>query len=122
MPLPQAVQSYFDRLSGPTKEIAEELAQIIPSRGPGLIATIAWNAPCWSGHDRVISIVAHAHHCNLQLWSGARLAEGFYGRIEGSGKALRHVKVREISEIDDELIDIIDRAIALDQSSSMRSC
>ncbi|WP_018148197.1 DUF1801 domain-containing protein [Henriciella marina] len=120
MPLPQAVQSYFDRLSGPMKEIVEELARIVPSRGPGLIATVAWGAPCWSGNERVISVIAHAHHCNLQLWSGARLAADFCGRIEGSGKALRHVKVRDLSEIDDELIDIIDCAIALDQSSPQR--
>jgi hypothetical protein len=114
MPLPMAVSAYFDRLSGPVKEIALELSRVIPSRGPRLIATMAHAAPCWTGHDRVVSVVAHTRHCNLQLWQGAQLESGFYGRIEGSGKALRHVKVRSLDEIDDELLDIIDRAIALD--------
>ena len=115
MPMPMAVRAYFDRLSGPTKEIAEELARLIPARGPSLLATIASGAPCWSGHERVVSVVAYSRHCNLQFWSGARLASGFYGRIEGNGKALRHVKVHHLDDIDDELIDIIDCAIALDR-------
>lgn len=114
MPLPMAVSAYFEKLSGPVKDIALELSHVIPARGPALIATMAYGSPCWAGHDRVVSIVAHSRHCNLQLWQGAQLESGFYGRIEGSGKALRHVKVRHLAEIDDELLDIIDRAIAMD--------
>jgi hypothetical protein len=54
------------------------------------------------------------------LWSGARLAEHYVGRIEGSGKMLRHVKVRSVDEIDDELLDIIDRAVQLDEEHPVR--
>ena len=114
MPLPMAVSAYFDKLSGPVQAIALELSHVIPQRGPTLIATMAYGSPCWTGHDRVVSIVAHSKHCNLQFWQGAQLESGFYGRIEGSGKALRHVKVRKLDDIDDELLEIIDRAIALD--------
>ena len=120
MPLPLAVQAYFDGLDGPMREIAEALAHTVPERGPQLIATLAWGQPCWSGNERVVSVVAYARHCNLQLWAGARLAPYFCGRIEGSGKALRHVKIRSLSDIDDELIDIIDQAIKLDQVSPVK--
>lgn len=120
MPMPPAVQAHFDGLSGPMKDIAEALAHIVPERGPGLIATLAWGFPCWSGNERVVSVIAHARHCNLQLWSGARLAPYYVSRIEGSGKAIRHVKVRALADIDDELIDIVDQAILLDQTSPVR--
>jgi hypothetical protein len=120
MPMPPAVQAYFQALNGPMREIAEALAKTVPERGPRLIATLAWGLPCWSGNERVVSVIAHARHCNLQLWSGARLAPYFDGRIEGSGKALRHVKVRSLSDIDDQLIDIIDHAIVLDQNAPER--
>lgn len=120
MPLPKAVAAYFDKLDGPLKEVAEALSDAIYERGPHLKATLAWGAPCWQGNERVMSVMVHARHCNLQLWSGARMADQYFGRIEGSGKALRHVKVRLINDIDDELIDIIDRAIQLDQVAPVR--
>lgn len=118
MPMPNAVQSYFDKLAGPMKPVALALADAVHAQGPRLKAVLAWGYPCWSGHERVISIIAYARHCNLQLWAGAQLAPHYLSRIEGSGKALRHVKVREVDDIDDELIDIIDRAIQLDQDVS----
>ena len=117
MPLPNAVAAYFEKLNGPVKSVAEALGEAIYNRGPHLKATLAWNVPCWAGNERVLSVVAHARHCNLQLWSGARMAEQYLGRIEGSGKALRHVKVHSVSDIDDELLDIIDRAIQLDHDA-----
>ncbi|RIJ16149.1 DUF1801 domain-containing protein [Henriciella mobilis] len=120
MPLPKAVAGYFDKLEGPMKAVAIRLSEAVYERGPHLKATYAWGQPCWIGNERVVSIMAHARHCNLQLWSGARMAEQYFGRIEGSGKMLRHVKVRSPDEIDDELIDIIDRAIQLDQDAPVR--
>ena len=120
MPMPKAVLEYFDKLDGPMKKVAMTLGDAVYRQGPHLKATLAWGVPCWTGNERIVSIMAHARHCNLQLWSGARLADQYLGRIEGSGKALRHVKIRDIGEIDDELVDIIDRAIQLDQDAPVR--
>lgn len=120
MPMPNAVQAYFDGLEGPMKSVAINLADSVCAEHPGLKATLAWNYPCWFGSERIFSIIAHSRHCNLQLWSGARLAEHYVGRIEGSGKMLRHVKVRSVDEIDDELLDIIDRAVQLDEEHPVR--
>ena len=60
-------------MDGPVRETAEALARLVPERGPHLTATLAWGQPCWSGHERVESVVAHARHSNLQLWAGTRL-------------------------------------------------
>lgn len=120
MPYPNAVAAYFTKLDGPMKAVATALGEAVHAQGPHLKATLAWGVPCWTGNERVVSVMAHARHCNLQLWSGARLAEYYLGRIEGTGKALRHVKIRSSEDIDDELIDIIDRAIALDQMAPVR--
>ena len=120
MPYPKAVAAYFDKLAGPVRPVALALSEAIYAQGPHLKVTLAWGAPCWIGHERVVSVIAHARHCNLQLWSGARLAEYYLGRIEGTGKALRHVKIHDHGEIDDELIDILDRAIELDHVAPVR--
>ncbi|MEM1087580.1 MAG: DUF1801 domain-containing protein [Pseudomonadota bacterium] len=117
MPKPASVVTYFDGLDGEPATIASQLRKTIEGRWPTLKSKLAWGLPCWTGNERVFSIIAHTAHCNLQLWSGARLADNYIGRIEGTGKALRHVKVYDVAEIDDELIDIMERAVALDRTN-----
>ena len=120
MPLPKAVESYFEAIEGPMQDVATALAAAVCGQNSKLKATLAWGHPCWFSNERIFSIIPHARHCNLQLWAGARLAPHYLGRIEGSGKSLRHVKVRSPDEIDDELVDIIDRAIMLDAEEGVR--
>ncbi|MEO1643301.1 MAG: DUF1801 domain-containing protein [Pseudomonadota bacterium] len=117
MPKPASVVAYFDSLVGEPAQIAAALRKTIEGRWPTLHSKLAWGFPCWTGNERVFSIIAHKERCNLQLWSGARLADNYIGRIEGTGKALRHVKVHDVGEIDDELIDIMERAVELDKVS-----
>ncbi len=120
MPKPKTVRAYFDALEPLQSRIALVLEDHIKIRWPHLTVKLAWSFPCWSGNERVFSIIAHADRCNLQLWQGAQLADDYLGRIEGSGKALRHVKVFAVDEIDDELIDIMERAVSLDAIDPMR--
>ena len=47
--------------------------------------------------DLCLSIVPHKAHVNLQLVDGVDLPNP-HGRIEGTGKRARHVKVRSVDE------------------------
>ncbi len=114
MAKPTTVAAYFAGLAGEPFVIAQALRETIDERWPQLNVQLAWGCPSWGRNERVFSIIAHKDRCNLQLWSGARLAGDYLGRIEGNGKAMRHVKVYSVDEIDDELIDIIERAVDLD--------
>lgn len=109
------VEVYFDKQSGSVASIASALRDCIASHGEGLTCALAWGFPCWSGNERIFSVIAHKDRCNLQLFSGNRLAAAWPARIEGTGKQLRHVKVRSVGEIDSELADIIVAAIKLDR-------
>lgn len=120
MPKPRTVSAYFDALEPLQSRIALALEEHIKFRWPHLTVKLAWNSPCWSGNERVFSILAHSNRCNLQLWQGAKLAGDYLGRIEGSGKSLRHVKVFGVDQIDDELIDIMEQAVRLDTSEPTR--
>ena len=117
MPKPASVVAYFDGLEGEPAKIAAALRKTIEGRWPTLHSKLAWGFPCWTGNERVFSIMALKDRCNLHLWSGARLADNYMSRIEGTGKDLRHVKVYDVDEVDDELIDIMERAVALDRTS-----
>jgi hypothetical protein len=110
----KTVESWFSGLNPVQLSIAESLRAHIERAGPGLTCKLAWGFPCWSGTERIFSIVQHKDRCNLQLFNGAELAPSYPDRIEGTGKALRHVKIHSIDQIDAELDQIIDAAIRLD--------
>ncbi len=120
MPKPKTVRAYFDGLDPHQKAIAVALEDKIKSHWPHLTVKLAWGFPCWSGNERVFSVMGQTDRCNLQLWQGAQLADDYLDRIEGSGKALRHVKVYDTDQVNDELIDIMDRAVALDTTAPQR--
>jgi hypothetical protein len=61
--------------------------------GDGLLAIGAKRAM----KDLQFAIIPHRSHVNLQLADGAELPDPD-GRIEGTGKRIRHVKVRSVED------------------------
>ncbi|MEM6410300.1 MAG: hypothetical protein AAF683_02040, partial [Pseudomonadota bacterium] len=93
MPKAKTPEEWFEKLEPDMAPLATALGDLLNTEGPGLSVKLAWGFPCWAGNERIFSIIAHTDRCNLQLWSGNRLADDFPSRIEGTGKQLRHVKV-----------------------------
>lgn len=120
MPKPGTVKAYFDSLGRHQFEIARALEDVIKQNWSHLTVKLAWGFPCWSGNERVFSVMGQADRCNLQLWQGALLADDYLDRIEGTGKSLRHVKVYSLDDVNDELLDIMDRAVTLDGIAPQR--
>lgn len=120
MPKPNTVRAYLNALGPHQKEIANALEDVIKTRWPHLTVKLAWGFPCWTGQERVFSVMGQSDRCNLQLWQGARLAGDYLERIEGTGKSLRHVKIYSIDDINDELIDIMEHAVSLDARVPVR--
>ena len=58
--------------------------------------------------DFLFAIIPHTAHVNLQLADGVDLPDPD-GRIEGTGKRVRHIKVRSVNEAGSETVR---RAIA----------
>ena len=62
--------------------------------------------------DLLFAIIPHKAHVNLQLADGAELPDPD-GRIEGTGKRIRHVKVRSVEDAQSAwLRTVIDTQIA----------
>lgn len=60
---------------------------------PGAREDIKWGFPTWVGAGNVVSLAAEDDYLRLQFYKGTRLADP--GRLlEGTGKEMRHVKVR----------------------------
>lgn len=111
-----SAESYFEKLDHEkaTAPLARAVREWIRARAPHLTEALAYGYPCYSGEDRICSIVPHKAHINLQFFRGAELAG--HVRVEGSGKALRHVKIYGPDDLDDGLAAILAGAIALDRA------
>ncbi|MFN3834519.1 MAG: DUF1801 domain-containing protein [Glycocaulis sp.] len=111
-----SADAYFEKLDHEkaSAPLARALRDWIRARAPHLSEALAWGYPCYSGADRICSIVPHKAHVNLQFFRGAELAG--HVRIEGTGKALRHVKIYAVDDLDDGLSLILAGAIALDRA------
>jgi hypothetical protein len=97
-----------------TRRIARELRRTIHSAAPNLEECVKWNAPNWKGRKLVLCFMVYPDHLNLGLWRGAELARSF-AIVEGTGKSLRHVKMRSVAQArSPEIRKLLRAAVTLD--------
>jgi hypothetical protein len=112
---PKTPDTYFDSLVyDGVAAIARSLRARVKALAPHLSEGLAWGFPCYTGHERVFSIMAQKAHVTLQLWNGNRLTH-VTPRVEGSGKQLRHVKLKTLADLDETVDAVISAAVALDR-------
>ena len=112
MPKPKTVRAYFDSLEPHQGAIALALENAIKhalaaSDGqslPGAFRAGAVMSACFPSAARRIAAICNSGRA-------LELADDYLDRIEGTGKSLRHVKVYSVDQVNDELIDIMDRAV-----------
>jgi hypothetical protein len=117
---PAAVDALFASLPEAYRPIAEALRASIRAAGPHLLEAVKWNNPFWVGDGDVLCLQCYDDHVNLGVMRGAELAPRF-SRIEGTGRAMRHVKVATPAEArSGEVTRIVRAAIALDRAGASR--
>ena len=78
--------------------------------------TIKWSNPCYQGNGDVFYIAATDSYVNLGFFGGAALTDPA-GRIEGTGKKMRHVKVRSLGEVvPEQVIGWVREAVSLNEA------
>jgi hypothetical protein len=60
---------------------------------PGAREDVKWGYPTWVGAGNIAALMATEDYLRLQFHKGTRLADPG-GLLEGTGKEMRHVKVR----------------------------
>ncbi len=97
--------------------IAAALRATIRKEAPGLVEAVKWNNPFWRGREDVVCLQCYPHHVNLAFLRGAELART-HPEIEGTGKAMRHVKVASIAAANSETVrGLIRAAVELDRKT-----
>jgi hypothetical protein len=104
------VEAWFDMLPPGREQTARELQAAVMSAGPDLQQVVKWGNLVFSSRGaHAFAIVPHKSHAHLQVFRGASLERQF-PQLEGSGKGVRHLRVRYGLPLDEELVHDVVRA------------
>ena len=99
------------------RQIAEALRQLIRDTAPDLSEAIKWGNPTYEKKGRVCYLANMGGYINFGFFRGAHLAD-LEGRMEGTGKAMRHVKVRRLADINTEQFSsLVREAVTLNEQT-----
>lgn len=101
------VDDYIEKQKSPQKEICQRLRQIILETFPEIKEEMKLGVPWYEGK---YYIVALKDHVNLGF-SLKSLAKKETELFEGSGKTMKHIKIRSSDEINEEQITKLLRVV-----------
>ena len=90
------VDNYLGKLTSPKKEICEKLRSIILKTFPGMKEELKWGVPAYDGGKYYF--VALKNHVNLGF-SIKGLSKEELTLFEGTGKTMRHLKIKSMDDI-----------------------
>ena len=95
--------------------IADILDRTIRKAAPESTNSIKWGNPAYQKQGLVCYLAATKAYVSLGVFNGAALTDP-EGVLEGKGKKLRHIKVRNLSDIHEERISAwVGEAVTLNQ-------
>jgi hypothetical protein len=101
--------------------IAATLNSVVRENAPELHTEKRWGLPWYVGNDLVLVVGAFTRHVGVEFWRGSTVPDPHH-LLEGTGRNLRHVKVRTTAEARaPELAQLIRAAVELDRVSPRRT-
>jgi hypothetical protein len=102
------------------KEVALRAEELIRREAPTLRIEKHWGYPWFVGVDLVCLVGDFSHHVGVQFWRGSTIPDPDH-LLEGTGKNLRHVKLRTLVEASSpELRRLVRAAVELDRKQPKR--
>lgn len=102
------------------ERVAAAAREIVRAVGPALRVERRWGHPWYVGNDLVVLVGAFGRHVGLEFWRGTSLKDPTH-LLEGTGKNLRHVKLRSVADATrPALVALLREAVALDATEPKR--
>lgn len=103
MPKMKAYASFDEYLHDQTvknQAIIRALRRFVKSAEPQLIESVKWGNGCWlAGTEPVAYVYSDVAYVQFGFLTGSSLLDPL-GLLEGSGRYVRHIKVRKAGDID----------------------
>jgi len=92
------VDEYIDAIDDPNlRRLASKVRRIARNALPQALESMKWGVPNYSiDGENIASITSHSKHINLYFFEGAKLSSTL---LQGTGKRMRHIKIRESKDI-----------------------
>lgn len=91
--------SFYDSLNQNVGPLARELRAVIRKAVPKASETIKWGMPVYETDRLVCAVRAKNDYVALQFYASGSDLDDPRGLLEGSGKKMRHVKIRSESDV-----------------------
>lgn len=91
---------------GAVGQTAQALRKFVKANSPECAETLHTGWKVISYGRQHCAIAPHKNWVNLQFYHGAQLHDPS-GRMEGTGKSVRHIKIKSIDDLDDDLASVI---------------
>lgn len=106
------VKEILDKMDPDKRKTAQKLRSIVKSTLPDVVETVKWgNITYLLGDENLSWIMAYKDHLDLGFFKGAELKSEL---LEGTGKGLRHIKVKTEKDINGkEVSRLLKEAAAL---------
>lgn len=109
------VDAYITDQPEPLTDLLRELRRLIREEAPEAGESIKWGHPTYEARCNICYVSAHSEHVNLGFFRGADLDDP-QRLLEGTGKSLRHVKVRPGDPVpEDGIRGLLRDAFALEE-------
>ena len=111
----KGVSEYINSLQEDKKEIVKALRSIILSVDPNLNESLKWKQPVYSKKGDICYIFPTGGHANLGFYRALELKDP-KKLLEGTGKNMRHIKIKSMKDIDKEYFwELVSDAISKDK-------
>lgn len=112
---PASVAEYVAQVDDDLRPLFKAARAFVRKAAPELTEGLYMAMPCYSRDRPLLYLADHAKHVNLGFYEGAHVADPD-GVLEGTGKSLRHAKVRSKADLTPALARLIRAAATRDQA------
>ena len=97
------VTAFIEKLPADQKAIMQQMRDLIFKAIPGVIESIKWGRPVFTAKKDIIYLKSAKAYVTLGFFDAQKL-DAYAEKLEGTGKQMRHLKIRKAEEIDPKVL------------------
>jgi hypothetical protein len=99
----QEITNYINSAPENQKELMIKVRHILHHAVPGVVESYKWNRPVFGTSKDFAYLLTTKAHVNLGFYNYQKLVDE-KKLLEGTGKDMRHIKLKTVADIDEKLL------------------
>ncbi len=100
----EQITQYINAANNEQKEIMTSVRSIIHAHVKDVKEEFKWSRPVFKTTEIFAYLQSNKNHVNLGFYKDLDKLDDPNGLLEGTGKNMRHIKLKSVSDIDPELL------------------